>query len=141
MIKQPDDIVLGLPNCGVVAVAAALNLSYAEVEAYFRKGRANQWKGRSSWSTVAKAVEHFNFKFEAMIGGGSLAKWVDFETQKNATYIVATRTHFVAVKNNIVVDQQEAKHASEHRSKRKIVKCGIKIFPKKKKGRSNERLQ
>ena len=127
MIKQPEGLVTGLPNCGVVAVASALDLPYNVVLDYFQKSRTKRWKGRLRWNELKKAVQHFKADFEDVQANGTLAKWVDQQTAKDVTYIVRTGGHFLAVRNNIVVDQDEREFAGRHIRRRRRVNLAMKI--------------
>ena len=84
MIEQPEGMVGGLSNCGVVAIASALGLKYPVV-----------------WDAVKKA-------------GG-------------ATYIIHTGNHYVAVRDQQVVDQHSASPIGEHKCSKQRVKVAWKI--------------
>ena len=96
MIEQPEGMVGGLSNCGVVAIASALGLKYSVV-----------------WDAVKK--------------GGTLTKWMEWETAGGATYIIHTGNHYVAVRDQQVVDQHSASPIGKHKCRKQRVKVAWKI--------------
>jgi|TARA_R110002110_G_scaffold174046_1_gene376986 hypothetical protein len=113
-IDQPNGLVTDRPNCGVVAVAATLDLDYDVVFAHFRKSKPHQWRGRLQNREVVAAVTALGGKIKPVPATRSLKGWAEWNTVKGGTYIVHVGDHFVAVRDQHVVDQVEAAPAAEH---------------------------
>lgn len=127
-IKQPSGLVTGLPNCGVVAVATALDLPYQNVWDYFASTRPHQWRGRLYWVDLRKAIKHFGGKVKPHTTKMTLAKWVDMHTVSGRTYIVRLGGHFVTVKDSFVVDQTATAPVTDHWARNKRVTHSMEII-------------
>ena len=118
-----------LPNCGVVAVANACGEATENMMATFRQvcKKDGRWLGRTTYAMRNKVLKHLNVKFIEKRGGGSLKKFVEWETAKDKKYIVTLGGHVVFVCNGIVHDQHEIKPAAEHASCKQRVKSFIEV--------------
>ena len=129
MIDQPKGMVKGLSNCGVVVIAAALSLDYSIVWDHVKKTgkKSNRWRGTMHTSEIQRAVKKLGGKIKAVKKGGTLTKWIEWESAGGASYIVHTGGHYVAVKDQQVVDQHSAAPINEHGCRKQRVKAAWKI--------------
>ena len=118
------------PNCGVVAVANALNENTDTMMDSFRGlfKLSPKWQGRTDVSQLSKALKCWDKPNKVKrTSGYTLERWVDMETVKGRAYIVRTGNHFQYVKDGIVSDQYQTAPASEFHLKKKRVTHVIEI--------------
>ena len=118
------------PNCGVVAVANALNESTDTMMDNFRSvfKLSSSWKGRTNVTQLSKMLKTLGKANKVKRSSGyTLERWVDMETVKGRAYIVRTGGHFQYVKDGMVFDQYETAPATEFHLKRKRVTHVIEI--------------
>jgi hypothetical protein len=129
MIEQPEGMVGGLSNCGVVAIASALGLKYPVVwDAVKKAGKKSaRWRGTMHTSEIQRTVKKLGGKIKAVKKGGTLTKWIEWESAGGATYIIHTGNHYVAVRDQQVVDQHSASPIGEHKCRKQRVKVAWKI--------------
>tara|TARA_R110000764_G_scaffold41002_12_gene91783 strand:- start:555 stop:947 length:393 start_codon:yes stop_codon:yes gene_type:complete len=129
MIEQPEGMVGGLSNCGVVAIASALGLKYPVVwDAVKKAGKKSaRWRGTMRTSEIQRTVKKLGGKIKAVKKGGTLTKWIEWESAGGATYIIHTGNHYVAVRDQQVVDQHSASPIGEHKCRKQRVKVAWKI--------------
>ena len=118
------------PNCGVVAVANALNegvdVMMNSFKDVFKFG--NKWQGRTNVSQLSKMLRLWDKPNNVKrTSGYTLERWVDMETVKGRAYIVRTGNHFQYVKDGIVSDQYMTMPVGEFHLKRKRVTHVIEI--------------
>ena len=129
MIKQPEDMVRGLPNCGVVALSVATEFSYGYVWKALSVNKGNAWKGRMYLIDMIDFLVRtgVGFKAEELKTKRVLYRWVDENTRPNQTYIVRVGGHYVTVRNGRVVDQHEESDIEDYSWKNKRVTDVIRI--------------
>jgi hypothetical protein len=130
--KGPTGPVIGLPNCGVVALAATTGKDVEVIMAWFRGkyGYSKRWKGRLHFSQLLHFVRaHKNIKARGMNARGSLRSWVENETALSTQrgYIARVGGHFVAVIAGDVIDQYEIKPVADHWASNKRVTNAVEI--------------
>lgn len=122
------------PICGVVAVAICSNRSLSECFNFFserKKKYSNRvFTGPTLYYDRICALKHFNVDFIELKTPKPLVfnKFVSNMTVPDKLYMVQVRGHVVTVKNNIVIDQGEARHFSKHWVKRMQVRRVIEIL-------------
>lgn len=112
------------PNCGVVAVANALNEGVDVMMDSFREvfNFTNKWQGRTNVRQLSKMLKLWDKPNSVKrTSGYTLARWVEMETVKGRAYIVRTGNHFQYVKDGIVSDQHMTAPVDEFHWKRKRV--------------------
>ena len=77
MIEQPEGMVGGLSNCGVVAIASALGLKYSVVwDAVKKAGKKSaRWRGTMHTSEIQRAVKKLGGKINVLFSKRVLFKW------------------------------------------------------------------
>ena len=126
-IQQPDGMPSGKPNCGVVALATTLNLPYDKAYNYLRRHKGAGWKGSTKVSDLLDGVKALGGKYTEISSGGTLKKWIEWNTIPDATYLIRVSKHILAVRNGIVVDQSEVLPVDEHHFRRCRVTHAYKI--------------
>ena len=125
-LSPPEGSCKYTPHCGPVAIAATIGTDVGTVMDLFREmyHKRGNWKGRSYFFELSGFLSFFGYDNRTynMKRSCTLEKWVDLYSVWNARYILRTGGHFVAVHRGIVTDQSECCPASEHHSRRKIVK-------------------
>lgn len=133
-MEYPKGYVAGLPNCGIVAIAAITESDYNDVWEWFRKRnkRPGQWRGATYKKDYMDALAHFGKKDSELIFSGKkknkkpglqrpipLHYWVGIYSKKypDAKFLVSSSTHTMAVENGVVLDQSGIKPVKEHKSK------------------------
>ena len=97
-----------LPNCGIAAVAYAVNANISDIMDLCRTTfkRSANWQGRTSVSELVKLCRMYDKPSKvSRTKGRTLASWVEWETKRGVSYIVRTGDHFQHVKDGIVSDQ------------------------------------
>ena len=118
------------PNCGVVAVANALNEGVDAMMDSFREvfNFTNKWQGRTNVRQLSKMLKLWDKPHSVkQTSGYTLARWVEMETVKGRAYIVRTGNHFQYVKDGIVSDQHMTAPVAEFHWKRRRVTHVIEI--------------
>lgn len=124
-MKQPEGLVRGLPNCGIVAIAAALDLPYPQVFEEYRRmfGCHSNWKGRTFNRDREKFIRAKGYEiFELPKQKGTIGRWVKEKCVPGAKYFITSGRHVVFVQNDIIVDQHNVAHYTMHRAARLHVK-------------------
>ncbi len=118
------------PDCGVVAVATALDLSYDIVWRFFGKTKKSNWRGRLFWSDLSRACRYFEAEVREIVGQKTLPKFIEWHTVPGLIYIIRVGGHFVTVKDGIVTDNNGTAPTAEHYwTKRKRVSHAMIVTP------------
>lgn len=142
-MEYPKGYIEGLPNCGIVAIAAATGQDYKVVWEWFRKKnkRPGQWRGGTFTRDYAEAfkalgknesIKIFDGKKKAKKIGEQrpmpLHYWVRIYSLKypGKKFIVSSCNHTMAVENGIVLDQSGIHPVNQHKSKgRRVTEAWI----------------
>lgn len=133
-MEYPKGYVKGLPNCGIVAIAAITGQEYDEVWEWFRKRnkRPGQWRGTTYIRDYLDALHYFGKTesraiFEGRKNARNLGEqrpmplhyWVRIYSAKypGKKFLVSSCNHTMAVEDGIVLDQSGIKPVNEHKSK------------------------
>jgi hypothetical protein len=110
-IAQPEGMVKGLGNCGVVAVAACAGVSYAtawdilKAHAARRMGK-RKWTGGTFHYERAKALDVLGVKRELVrFNRGQFRTWARTQALPGRTYMVTITGHVVTYKDGVFMDQ------------------------------------
>lgn len=139
-IRLPADTVTGQGNCGVVALAVFLGLSYQETEWRVRKafGKPMNWKGSMRFEEIKAMLRKYNrrrstaFRTRKNVRRKTeyptLQQWVRNESWPGTVYYVLTTGHAQIVCDGYVTDQCGTKHVTVHqfRRKRALWACALK---------------
>lgn len=130
-LALPEGTPAGQPNCGVVAIAAALRLPYTRVWNRMRKTRHRNWRGGLYNSDVVHELRAISRRASLRwrtTPRMSLRRWVDEHTARDHLYIVNVTSHYVVVMNGVVMDQggphPYATHSSGGRRTRSFIDMG-----------------
>jgi|DEB0MinimDraft_4_1074332.scaffolds.fasta_scaffold34809_2 hypothetical protein len=118
------------PNCGIVAVAYAVNANVSEIMDLFRSvfKKSSRWQGRSSISQLTKICRMYDCPTTlSRATGRTLASFVEWETKKGVSYIVRTGDHFQHVKDGIVSDNHMSAPIADFHWKSKRVSHVIEL--------------
>jgi len=128
-IEQPEGMVEGMGNCGIVAIASALDIDYSTVWDTVKRvtKKSNRWRGTMYTSEIRRTVKELGGKIKAVKKGGTLTKWIEWESAGGATYILHTGGHYVAVRDQRVVDQHSASPVATHGCRKQRVKVAWKV--------------
>jgi hypothetical protein len=130
-MKQPEGLVRGLPNCGIVALAVALDLPYPKVFDEFRmfKGKQRNWRGRTYDEEIEDFLTLYGVKFEEIPRPRMTVKrWAHEEALPGIKYIVTSGSHVMFLQNGILIDQYSAQRIDDHRGNRLVVRRILKIY-------------
>lgn len=142
-MEYPKGYVSGLPNCGVVAIAAITGKDYEEVWNWFKKrnNRRGQWRGRTYIKDYIPALNEFGKVESKLIFQGKkratkigeqrpipLHYWVRIYSLKypGKKFLVSSCNHTMAVEDGIVLDQSGIQPVNQHKSKgRRVTEAWI----------------
>lgn len=142
-MEYPKGYVSGLPNCGVVAIAAITDTPYEEVWNWFKKrnNRPAQWRGGTFHRDYIAALSNFGHQRSEQIYNAPkhtnkpgvqqpmpLHYWVGIYGKKfpDAKFLVSSHNHTMAVQNGIVLDQSGIHPVKDHASKgRRVTQAWI----------------
>lgn len=143
-MEYPKGYVEGLPNCGIVAIAAITGQDYTTVWEWFRKKnkRPGQWRGATFARDYPEAFAALGKNESQLIFEGKksakkpgqqrpmpLHYWVRLYNKKypGKKFIVCSTNHAMAIdENGIVLDQSGIKPVNDHKSKgRRVTKAWI----------------
>lgn len=142
-MEYPKGYVAGLPNCGVVAIAAITGKDYQDVWNWFRvkNKRPAQWRGSTYSRDYAEALSALGKTNSSLIftGRKSASKpgqqrpiplhyWVRLYSKKypGKKFLVCSCNHTMAVEDGVVLDQSGILPVNEHKSKgRRVTQAWI----------------
>ena len=118
-----NDTLKNLPCCTITAISVFTGANFEDVWQEAKKGRANNWKGRTHNHVQQRLMKKFNKGRTAGFRPGrmSLQKFHETQARKNTAYLIFTTGHCQVMVNGYVVDQKGATHISEFYGRRKIV--------------------
>ena len=127
----PSDTPLGLPNCGVVAVATLTGSSYSETEVLFRKhcNKKGNWRGRTTPPERQRVLRLLGVSVPRSYSDTrtNLRRWLSDVYDPAYTYEVTITGHAVAIKNGLLFDQSHGEGVLPHESPylRKFVRSWV----------------
>lgn len=131
-MKSPVGFVEGLPNCGIVAIAAATGTPYDDVWRWFkqRRGHNGNWKGRTHSIDYLPALRHFGktLSYRDSWFDGTRLRLDDvgalIALEPGQTCIVRVRGHVVLMRGVMVLDNwhPEPRHVVDHPRRGAFVK-------------------
>lgn len=142
-MEYPKGYVSGLPNCGVVAIAAITEAPYEDVWNWFKKrnNRPGQWRGGTFHRDYIAALASFGKPESVQIFNANkkdkkpgvqqpipLHYWVSIYSKKfpDSSFLVSSHNHTMAVKDGIVLDQSGIHPVKLHKSKgRRVTEAWI----------------
>jgi hypothetical protein len=111
-IAQPEGMVKGLGNCGVVAVAACAGVPYATAWDRLkcitaRRTRGRTWTGGTFYHerTVALAELGVDYTVHHLGRGMLFRTWARTQAKPGVTYMVTITGHVVTYRDGVFMDQ------------------------------------
>jgi len=96
------------PNCGIVAIAYAVNMPLNTVTSDFKEvlNFHGNWKGRTSTRDRKTLMDLYGLKYiQLEYKSNTFGKWVKNEMNRNKHYLVRVTNHVFNIDKGILIDQ------------------------------------
>lgn len=119
------------PICGVVAIALAANIPFAQAWELtkLRMKSPNRWRGRTTLKQRVRVLDVLDVPYQEvkLPRQMTLKTFVENHTRRDVTYKVTVTGHVVTVRNKAVADQGGVFNILLHRSRRQQVRNALEI--------------
>jgi hypothetical protein len=136
-LQQPDGMACGLPNCGVVSVAACAGVDYATARTAvwnnLPPSRRVDWKGRTYFNERTHALSELQVNFITTWSRGhrqcmAFKTWEAQHAKPGVTYMVSITGHVVTYRDGVAMDQCGLHTVATSRLGRKVMQSAIQIL-------------
>jgi hypothetical protein len=136
-LQQPDGMACGLPNCGVVSVAACAGVDYATARTAVWNNlppkRRMNWKGRTYPNERTHALSELRVNFMTTWSRGyrqrmAFKTWAAQHAKPGVTYMVSVTGHVVTYRDGVAMDQGGLHTVATSRLGRKVMHSAIQIL-------------